>query len=503
MKRDYSVYQYSEIERYHGRRANTSQIRFDFFVNHCLVHEGYRMFQIRVDSYNEEIILWDDILADEARRGFTDSTEPPLTEEGQAIREQAYQQNQEDWEQLSSRYQISRSDFNETAERLYDDYPDKEEAPLNNVLSGTLIELQYGEGILDFIYADFDTAYQEAIEFPLFLHSLRQAMLTAKSLTEETAPKSPPTKAIDQLDVVIQEYYAFENTMQLIRPIAYTSLYTAICPPLFEHPNQPLKAMQQYRTYLKLLQQEYSELLEFCYDEDFFPEVLGSLHPAERYALYRRAKGWPVTSNRKEQFSIVGNLRSIGTEMPYGKPVEEVVAQIQQTIEFGEQHKAFLEKYGMEEKALEGYLRFPHFVRADYEFRTTADILELEFTKMLEQDVRFRKCKRCGKYFIMKGNYDTRFCDRTASGETRSCQTLAAQEAYKQKADQDPALGIYSKYYRRYVARVKVGKITEDALKKWKYQAMTKRDACSSGEITPEEYIAWMEGCFPNRRKKT
>ena len=39
---------------------------------------------------------------------------------------------------------------------------------------------------------------------------------------------------------------------------------------------------------------------------------------------------------------------------------------------------------------------------------------------MLEKDVRFRKCKRCGKYFIMKGNYDTKYCDRVAEGETRT-----------------------------------------------------------------------------------
>lgn len=36
--------------------------------------------------------------------------------------------------------------------------------PFNNVLSGARINLQYGEGILDFIYADFKSAIQEQLK---------------------------------------------------------------------------------------------------------------------------------------------------------------------------------------------------------------------------------------------------------------------------------------------------------------------------------------------------
>ena len=53
---------------------------------------------------------------------------------------------------------------------------------------------------------------------------------------------------------------------------------------------------------------------------------------------------------------------------------------------------------------------------------------------MLEANVRFCKCKRCGKYFIMKGNYDTNYCNRDAEGETRNCRELAAQKTTRQKS---------------------------------------------------------------------
>lgn len=71
-----------------------------------------------------------------------------------------------------------------------------------------------------------------------------------------------------------------------------------------------------------------------------------------------------------------------------------------------------------------------------------------------------------------------------------------------EKRKEGVALPIYSKYYKRYAARVKVRQIKEAYFKKWKYEALVKRDECTAGQITAEEYIDWMEGCFPNRKRK-
>ena len=121
---------------------------------------------------------------------------------------------------------------------------------------------------------------------------------------------------------------------------------------------------------------------------------------------------------------------------------------------------------------------------------------------MLEQDIRFRKCKRCGKYFIMKGNYNTNYCDRIAEGETRNCQDIMALENYKKKTADNAAIKIYNKYYKRYSARVKAHTILEKDFKKWKYEAMTKRNECIDGNLSEEDFINWMESCFPNRNRK-
>ena len=183
-------------------------------------------------------------------------------------------------------------------------------------------------------------------------------------------------------------------------------------------------------------------------------------------------------------------------------PVEELKLRFQNKPEPNDDHAALAAKLGTTVEKMVAGITLPHFLNIQYEFGSVAEILELEFTKMLEANVRFRKCKRCGRYFIMKGNYDTNYCDRVAPGQTKNCQELAAIENYKAKIADNEAIPVYNKYYKRYAARVKARQIKEADFKKWKYQALTLRDDCANGKITVEEYIQWMEGYFPNRKPR-
>ncbi|MFY4504459.1 DUF6076 domain-containing protein [Ligilactobacillus ruminis] len=104
--------------------------------------------------------------------------------------------------------------------------------------------------------------------------------------------------------------------------------------------------------------------------------------------------------------------------MPYGMDSEELKARFYLSLVPNEAHKALAEKFGTTPEKVVAFINMPHFISRQYVFGSVAEILEIEFTKMLEHNVHFRKCKRCGKYFIMKGNYDTNYCDRIAEGET-------------------------------------------------------------------------------------
>ncbi|MDE6281662.1 MAG: hypothetical protein K2M15_07725 [Oscillospiraceae bacterium] len=103
---------------------------------------------------------------------------------------------------------------------------------------------------------------------------------------------------------------------------------------------------------------------------------------------------------------------------------------------------------------------------------------------------------------LEKGKFNPRYCDRMEEWCNRTCRELAAQENFKEKAADRPALGVYDRYYRRYAARKKVRQIKEDEFKKWQYEAMRLRDDCEAGKLTVDEYKRWMEDYFPNRKKK-
>lgn len=270
-------------------------------------------------------------------------------------------------------------------------------------------------------------------------------------------------------------------------------------PPIFKTSNSQGKDIARYGEYILNLQSFYSRLIEFCYDEDYYPSVLGEMMPVERYSLFRSLMKFPNKSIRAEEFKT--GIASLGeNNPPYSYELDTMYKRFKTPV-ITDDLIDLARKYKICARELAKMIAVPRGITIDYHFSKISEILELEFTKMLEESIRFRKCKRCGRYFIMKGNYDTNYCDRIEEGTNRTCKDLAAQENYKKKTEGNEAIALYHKYYKRYAARVKVRQIKEPEFKKWKYEALVKRDECSDGIITPAEYTEWLEGCFPNRKK--
>ena len=125
--------------------------------------------------------------------------------------------------------------------------------------------------------------------------------------------------------------------------------------------------------------------------------------------------------------------------MPFGADLDKI--DVDQEIILTPEQKSFCEEYGLPEYELELCYKIPCFISSSYTCNSLRDMLYLEFTKILEAGLEFQQCRRCGKYFIVKGNYHGAYCDRIADGEHRTCQQLAAQEAYLEKL-KDNAEGI-------------------------------------------------------------
>ena len=490
----------SEYDKYMILRSNTKNVKLDFYHNKVRFNPEKKSIDISVDSWERDDYI-DELLeaerkADAKKLGRPYKKYEP-TEEDVENEKYTLQECQDHYDKMRNKYNFRVSNF----AGPFADRNGKFEKTMINIMSDSIVKLNYGEGILDFIYADFLTPIK-----PLYtMFSLLERIVEEEgdhSKSEIETEKSP-THLTDE-EWTLKTFYNFSSTFPLINNIAFASLYSAIFPPLISDKSSNVsESIKRYGSYLLALQKEFLELIEFCYDEDFYPDVLGDLYPSERLNLYRRIHDLPSVFRREEEFRISHNIMD-GDKMPYGATSDEIINTITNlNMNSTAEQRTFAEKFGIKLNTLLFDLQHHNFISARYVCSTIEDMLELELTKMLEQNIRFRKCKRCGKYFIMKGNYDTRYCDRIAEGETRTCQQLAALDNYKAKIADNKAVPIYSKYYKRYAARVRACQLKENDFNKWRYQAMTKRDECNNGKITPEEYIEWMEAYFPNRRRKS
>ena len=492
MKKDYSEYTPTKNEIYNLSRSDGYNVKLAYFNNYALFSKDDKQIHITVD-YGKEYFSMNPLIEEYTGKKPDDESYTVDADLPEYIEE-----NKKQKKAFASKFQI---DFEE-AEYREDQYLwDKKlpKLPFNNVLSGAKIDLKYGEGILDFIYADFKSAIKEQLK-TIELENLLREFAEQEGIKKAPIHKDGPEKIYSRLQERIEEYYEYSETISNIEDIAYASLYSAICPPIFKKESDKKKQTIWYGNYLLRLQQEYLEMIEFCFDEDYYPEALANRLPSERFYIYRSLKELSPFLERAEEVAFSNTMS--GKEMPYGMDSEELKARFHLSLVPNEAHKALAEKFGTTPEKVVALINMPHFISRQYVFGSVAEILEIEFTKMLEHNVRFRKCKRCGKYFIMKGNYDTNYCDRIAEDETRNCQELAAQENYKKKMADNAAIPLYQKYYKRYAARVRVRQIKEPDFKKWKYRAMTKRDECTAGKITLDEFEKWLESSFPNRKKK-
>ena len=345
-------------------------------------------------------------------------------------------------------------------------------------LSGGSVGFPLGEGVLNFLYADFEAA------------------CAAEKLTFEEERETGSIPFESEAEQKVFDYLCLAETVKHFRPVLYSSLYTMLFPPFMKRRTK--KELSAYLAYLKALQTRLMELITFVFDEEYYPSVLKKLSANQRYALYCRANDCTV----RYEYQYIFDYPEL-EENPLSNyfSAAQFIGPENEQYENDELRDFCIDHHILQEE-LETISVFPCEPLTRFQCSSIEDMLMFELWEMLTKSVRFRKCKRCGRYFIMKGNYDTNYCDRVAEGETRNCQELAAQENYKKKMADNAAIPLYQKYYKRYAARVRVRQIKEPDFKKWKYQAMTKRDECSDGKITLQEFEEWLESSFPNRKKK-
>ena len=96
---------------------------------------------------------------------------------------------------FESRYTIERRHFEDYVETFYEEHPELTREPLHNVLSGCNITMPLGEGILDFVYADFDSAYKDtALLYGLLYKLGKEYNKSNKDQQPKEKKEFPPEK---------------------------------------------------------------------------------------------------------------------------------------------------------------------------------------------------------------------------------------------------------------------------------------------------------------------
>lgn len=131
------------------------------------------------------------------------------------------------------------------------------------------------------------------------------------------------------------------------------------------------------------------------------------------------------------------------------------------------------------------------------------DLISFMLVNYIKHGIRFRKCKYCGKYFGIVGNYNTEYCSRKvfqAGGKT--CKDLGSFRIYEQKLLENPVVREYKRSYKAHNARVSKGLMTRDKFNTWSEQARERRDMCLKGELDFDEFVAWLESDRIRARKQ-
>ena len=443
---DLNNYQLSEYEEYLLERTGTENVAFTDGMVYVTHHRNNNSTELMKSNDDEFIMIC-------------------MNAKEQVCSLQNHKNDDSEWLDCI-RFPVDSTERDEFEKLFYHHNPDIEPQPKNNPLSGSKVTLPLGEALFEFVYADFDSLYEE----------VKVCLCLYKDMDLPNAD--------NEVQEMINRYRIYRNYKWLINHLAFGSTASALFPPAITRDADLASAMLDYYKYLIKLQKEYQDILEFCFETKYYSEVLSDMTPSARYYLYRKINNMPPFVEFNEEQRLIMGDKKTQTDYDFSA------------------FSDFAQEHGIDTTTLIYFHNFNHNPILRYRCESLHEFLELEFSKLIEYDVKLKCCKRCGQWFTYKGNYDARYCNRIHLGELRSCRDLAAEENYKLKMKKNEALPIYRKYYRRYYARVKVNQIKKNDFKKWKYKALVKRDECSAGNITTEEYIDWLEGCFPNRKRK-
>ena len=130
-------------------------------------------------------------------------------------------------------------------------------------------------------------------------------------------------------------------------------------------------------------------------------------------------------------------------------------------------------------------------IYGEYNVTSLEQLLNIELMSMLRDETMIRKCKNCGKYFIVT-NRNTAYCDRIDDSGER-CSAVGPSREFQKKMKEDEALKIYTRAYKTHFARVKKGTMEKDAFTEWCKEAKEKLEQARAGKLDVPTFQEWLK----------
>ena len=244
----------------------------------------------------------------------------------------------------------------------------------------------------------------------------------------------------------------------------------------------------EYSTKLEYISQEFRFALDYCCNIESHTE-LRALSNLQRYYLYCiqypdniNTSSWGLDPSRKmiiEPYGIYDPIKDLSiNKREFNNP------------DCPEWHAPITNTSNVPEDII-SWVKQANVSKTDYYICSTIEeYLIIEFRKMIELNIKVKKCRNCGQYFVLKGDYSTDYCNRIHPGEKFTCKKIAAVKARKEKLNSNPILKEYEKAYKRNYAKCINKSINKEDFCAWVDESTAKRKiAVEQYENTPDEQI--------------
>ena len=101
---------------------------------------------------------------------------------------------------------------------------------------------------------------------------------------------------------------------------------------------------------------------------------------------------------------------------------------------------------------------------------TVYDLIDYHLRECLKREPKMRRCKNCGRLFVVAGHAGTERCDHPADEKGRTCKEIGAFRVCEKNRSKNEAFKVLRREYKKQFAWIRAGKITRDEFYVWSEQ---------------------------------